>query len=156
MRGLIFDHLYGRVAYVALMSLDRSVQDRKHPAQPARIAISHPPSTSIDQVLHGRHKTYVVDDLPVDDPGGGWARFSTSRQTSVDLEHLGKSDEDLILSLPSRMKADLEALAERHRLTPSSYVRKLLVLELMGERTHDAWQDAMGRISADVHALERD
>jgi hypothetical protein len=58
--------------------------------------------------------------------------------------------------LPNRMKADLIAIAEKHNLDPSSYVRKLLVLELLGEKLHSDWQLAVGKVTQEVKNLERE
>ncbi|MEN9780659.1 MAG: hypothetical protein RL014_1807 [Pseudomonadota bacterium] len=82
---------------------------------------------------------------------------STPRNTN--LEMLGKASDDFKLHLPQRLKDDLAGLAGIHRITTSHYVRKALVLELMGERFHADWQVALGKLGpmgADVEALERE
>lgn len=91
--------------------------------------------------------------IPAEDTG---VRFSRERSTSVDLEHIGKSVDDFKLHLPERLKADLALIANQHGLTTSSYARKLLVQQLLGERVHTNWQTAVGSISPDVARLERD
>ena len=65
-------------------------------------------------------------------------------------------ENDMTLTLPARMKQDLIALSQSYRLTPSSYVRKMLMLQLMGEPMHTHWQQALGKINPDVALLERD
>lgn len=154
-RGLIFEHVYGRVAYVALIALQeqghRSTQPAFKTSNAARIR-----TDSIDQRLHRPLTDFTVDDQPMENLGDGWIRKSRERQTEVDLQYLGKSDEDLTLMLPSRMKADLIAIAEKHNLDPSSYVRKLLVLELLGEKLHRDWQLAVGKVTQEVKNLERE
>lgn len=155
-RGLIFDHIYGRVAYVALMALIERNHGQLPKATPSEM---RPPSShhdAIDQLIHGHRSIPDEDDEPMLEPGAGWIKFSVERQTVVDLEHLGKSDEDLTIMLPSRMKKDLQELASKHVLDASSYVRKLLVLQLLGEQVHGNWQAAVGAITADVKKLERD
>jgi len=128
-RALAFENVYGRVAYDALIA---HVTAKKNP--------STLPSTSgaIDQLLHA--------DI----------RRSRQRTTQKDLEHLGKSDEDITITLPKKLKADLAQLAALHKLTPSSYVRKLLVLHLLGEHVHSQWQKALGNLPADLGVLEAD
>lgn len=81
-------------------------------------------------------------------------RRSCSRETDIDLAMLGKSNADLTVTLPKRLKQDLASLAAQHKLTPSSYVRKMLVLLLMGEPLHTQWQQAIGKISPDVARIE--
>jgi hypothetical protein len=128
-RALAFENVYGRVAYEALIA---HVAAKKNPySLPS-------PSGSIDQLLHG--------DI----------RRSRQRTTQQDLEHLGKSDEDITITLPKKLKADLTQLAVLHKLTASSYVRKLLVLHLLGELVHSQWQKALGNLPADLNALEAD
>ena len=137
-RALLFEHLYGRVAFEAL---DRYVADKRTEA-----ALTHArrtQSASWSTTLEGAS---FSEDI----------RFSTSRSTQVDLEWLGKSVDDIEVKLPSRMKVDLEEVAARHRLTASSYVRKMLVLQLLGELIHTSWQKAVGEISGDVLQIEKD
>jgi hypothetical protein len=126
-RALAFENVYGRVAYEAFIA---------HVAAKKNTAALPSSSGSIDQMLHGN------------------IRFSRVRTTQQDLEHLGKSDEDLTITLPQRLKADLTQLAALHKLTPSSYVRKLLVLHLLGEQVHSQWQKALGNLPADLRILE--
>lgn len=128
-RALAFENVYGRVAYEAFL---KHVADKKNPHKvPNNTA-------SIDQLLHSEIK------------------FSRDRNTEHDLQHLGKSDEDLTITLPSTLKDDLTDLAKIHGLTASSYVRKLLVLHLLGERVHSQWQKALGKLPDDLKTLEKD
>lgn len=83
-------------------------------------------------------------------------RFSRDRTTSVDLREIGKSDEDITIGLPIKMKDDLKEVSKLHGLDASSYVRKLLVLELLGEKVHAKWQTAIGKLSPDLAKIERD
>jgi hypothetical protein len=128
-RALAFENVYGRVAYEALIA---HVAAKKNPhALPST-------SDSIDQLLHRN------------------IRPSRQRTTQQDLEHIGKSDEDITITLPKKLKTDLTQLATLHKLTPSSYVRKLLVLHLLGEQVHSHWQKALGNLPADLRILEAD
>jgi len=54
------------------------------------------------------------------------------------------------------MLEDLKRVAKLHGLTPSHYMRKMLVMQLLGEQVHTEWQKAIGKISADTIRLERD
>jgi hypothetical protein len=128
-RALAFENVYGRVAYEALIA---------HVAAKKNSHSLPNTSGSIDQLLHRT------------------IRHSRDRTTRHDLEHIGKSDEDLTITLPKRLKADLTQLADLHKLTPSSYVRKLLVLHLLGEQVHSQWQKALGKIPDDLKTLEKD
>lgn len=131
-RALLFEHLYGRVAYLGL---------QRYQAEKEREASRRRPSWS--STAEGQ-------------AGEDEIKVSRSRDTHIDLSMLGKSDGDLTVTLPSRLKQDLAELAQTHRLTPSSYVRKMLVLQLLGEPTHTRWQHALGKISPDVAVLERE
>ena len=128
-RALAFENVYGRVAYEAFIAHATEIK------YPQSLPSS---SESIDQMLHPN------------------IRRSRSITTEQDLEHLGKSDEDLTITLPKKLKADLTQLADLHKLTPSSYVRKLLVLHLLGEQIHSQWQKALGNLPADLRILETD
>ena len=128
-RALAFENVYGRVAYEALIA---HVAAKKNPHSIPNA------SGSIDQLLHGN------------------IRPSRQRTTQQDLEHLGKSDEDLTITLPKKLKDDITQLAKLHKLTASSYVRKLLVLHLLGELVHSQWQKALGNFPADLDDLEAD
>lgn len=128
-RALIFENVYGRVAYEAMLA---------HVASRNYTHVQPPNSGAIDQLLHAE------------------IRKSRDRTTQQDLEHIGKSDEDLTITLPKKLKEDLSKLAVLHKLTPSSYVRKLLVLHLLGEQVHSQWQKALGNLPADLRILEAD
>lgn len=136
-RALLFEHLYGRVAYLGLVQY----QQEKEQAEHRRKAL---PATNnghrLDCLVAGGESSDIIP--------------SRSRDTSVDLAMLGKSDADLTITLPRRLKQDLATLAAQHKLMPSSYVRKMLVLLLMGEPMHTQWQQAIGKISADVARIE--
>ena len=79
-----------------------------------------------------------------------------SPQRGVNLEMLGKSVDDFKLHLPARLKADTVDLARMHSLTPSNYVRKVMVQVLLGGRFHADWQQALGNLPQDLAALERE
>jgi predicted DNA-binding protein len=132
LRGSLFEHVYGRVAMRQLEVFARKRAE----------------ATSSGQVMAS--KRHRVDTL--DDP-----KFSRAR--NINLEMLGKAADDFKLHLPTQLKTDLGKLANTHAITTSHYVRKALVLILMGERFHAEWQTALGRLGpmgADVAMMEKE
>jgi hypothetical protein len=140
-RALMFEHLYGRVAYLALLA---------HGAQ-QRTERTLSAARDMERKTDGFERMAAVVDR--DDPG---VRFSRQRHSNIDAELIGKPADNLRLELPRRMRADLVEVARVHRLTISHYVRKMLVQQLLGERMHTTWQVAIGKIGRDVEQLERD
>lgn len=137
-RALLFEHLYGRVAYEELA---RYAADKR-----AEAALTFARRTQSESFSTAFMATSLSGDITK----------SADRSTQVDLEWIGKSIDDIDIKLPSRMKVDLEDIADKHDLTASSYVRKMLVLQLLGEPIHTAWQKAVGAISRDVLQIEKD
>lgn len=136
-RGLLFEHIYGRIAYE---ELKRFVAKQR-----------------ADAVLEDSRNTLRSDEwraITSPDNFTGDIKKSRQRYTQVDLEHLGKSVDDIDVPLPRQLKSDLESIAREHRLSGSSYVRKMLVLQLLGEPTHRKWQEAVGAISNEVLQIE--
>lgn len=140
LRGLLFQHIYGHVAYLSLIDFKKELDRIKHMEVEARTAMGQP---RIDAMLHG-------------DTFGGDIKRSTRRATEIDIAMVGRADEDITISLPLKLKEDLKTVAEIHKLTPSSYVRKMLVQMLMGEEAHSRWQYEVGKLSPDLDELERD
>ena len=138
-RALLFEHLYGRVAYEAFVKYAA----QKRAEVELKLARQNLSATDGPYDLVRGFKSVEV-------------LLSTSRNTQIDLQHLGKSVDDIHVSLPLQLKLDLEAIGHMHRLSASGYVRKMLVLQLLGERVHRTWQDAVGAISKDVLTIEKD
>lgn len=137
-RALLFQHIYGHLAFLALVDFK---EERDYPKSWKGITSPSDDRLRVDTLLHG---------------GEPETKFSRARQTDIDLEMLGKSDEDITLTLPQKLKDDLAIVAKLHRLTPSSYIRKMLVQMLMGEEAHSRWQYEVGKLSPDLEQLERD
>ena len=137
-RALLFEHLYGRVAYEAFV---RSVGQKRAEVELKLARERLLASSGSNDLARGFHS--------------GDIKQSASRYTQIDLQHLGKSVEDIDVSLPWQLKFDLEAIAQMHRLSASGYVRKMLVLQLLGERVHKTWQDAVGAIPKEVLEIEK-
>ena len=142
-RAIIFEHLYGRPAYNALLLHCAKAKASAVTLEAKQSALAR---GGLDSALHGW-------------PGRGAdvadARFSRQRSTLVDLEHIGRSDWDFTFSMPARMLTDLKEVAGIHSITPSHYIRKMLVLHLLGEKVHSRWQQALGKVSPDVIELEK-
>lgn len=137
-RALLFEHLYGRVAYEAL----------------AKFAVEKRTEASLALARRTLPVTGLQSDIAAPFHGRDIMQ-STRRETQIDLEHIGKSVDDIDVKLPRQLKIDLEAIARKHSLSASSYVRKMLVLQLLGEPVHTTWQDAVGAISKDVLTIEK-
>ncbi len=138
LRAQIFENIYGRVAFEALCRYAEEKQNAQDKATRREIYDKNNWSTGIS-------KAFSSEDI----------KFSKERFTNIDLAHLGKSDEDLTLTLPQQLKTDLALVAKMHEITPSSYVRKLLVLHLLGEKVHSEWQRALGKLPNDLSILEK-
>lgn len=138
-RTLLFEHLYGRVAYEALA--EYATRKRAD----ATLALARRNLTDA-----GR-----TPDIAASQHDGN-VLFSTRRGTQIDLAYIGKSVDDIEVKLPRHLKIDLETIARKHHLSASSYVRKMLVLQLLGESVHTAWQTAVGAIAKDILEIEKD
>ena len=105
------------------------------------------------------HQKFLASYRPLEccfASAGSEIKQSTARSTQIDLEHIGKSVDDIDVAFPRQLKTDLSLLALKHRFSPSSYVRKMLVQQLLGEQVNTGRQDAVGAISKDVLAIEKD
>jgi hypothetical protein len=125
LRALLFEHVYGRVA---MRKLEMFARKRWEEDASGRPMFS---------------KRAVLDN----EDGS-----EAPKPRNVNLEMLGKSDGDFKLHLPERLKTDLIELSRAYEITISHYIRKVLVLLLMGERFHCEWQLALNRlgVSTDI------
>lgn len=138
-RALLFEHLYGKLAYEALL---RYHSEEKIAAVVEQAKTNTQDTRRIDIALHGMRSEEI--------------RYSARDVTLIDLEHIGRSDWDFTFAMPKLMLEDLKHVAKLHGLTPSHYMRKMLVMQLLGERVHTEWQTAISKISADIIQMERD
>ncbi len=144
-RALLFEHLYGRAAYEAFKAYAAKEKSDELLALARKKAKADRWSgLDIGAALHG------VADRNVDD-----IKLSPQRSSRADWEHLGQFTDDFTLYLPSLLKQGLQSIAEQYGLTPSSYVRKMLVQQLLGEPAHTAWRTAVGKINPDIVLLEQ-
>ncbi len=106
-------------------------------------------------IAHGKMKQPVslpgaTDGIPDE------IQHSRRDVTPTGIKFCGKALDDFKLHLPLRLKNDLESIARIHGLPASSYVRKMLVMQLLGERVHTDWQNAIGKIPAEIVQMELD
>lgn len=144
-RTYLFENMYGRVAFQGLVQHTRKV---KVDAEVSRFTQNAKRRDALDFAIH-----HWASDAEEGSELG--VRFSRNRQTIVDLQYIGRSDWDFTFNLPKRMLEDLKQVASLYDLTPSNYMRKILVLELLGEKVHGQWQKAVGNVSSEIAALER-
>lgn len=140
LRWLLFEHVYGRAAFERLREWKRQQDELERQRREARL----------------RHSR----DQPGEDQFPD-VRFSMPRSVgdaprTITTTLLGKSQEDFKLWLPSLLKTELEKLARIEELGLSDYLRKTLVRILLGEAFYHRWQQAIGKLPAEVVAFERD
>jgi len=141
LRALMFEHLYRRVAYMALLASEAERAAEVTLSEARRMARRG----AVGQSAAGTGSEVFGNILK-----------SADRGSAVDIEFIGKSTNNLRFELPRRLKVDLAEVARVHRLTPSHYTRKMLVQQLLGESVHTNWQEALGKIGRDIEQLERD
>ena len=80
--------------------------------------------------------------------------FSTAR--AANAHFLGKSTENVKLTLPETLKRELEALAEQSGQPLSDYLRGVLARQLLGEGHYRRWQAELERVQqqSEAHAQE--
>lgn len=64
-------------------------------------------------------------------------------ERAVNLQFLGKSNENIKLWLPAQLKIELTSLAEAHKQPLSNYLRSILVGHLFGHKFYQEWQSAL-------------
>ena len=140
-KALIFEHLYGRIAYEAFIvhvqKLQRAKDQEDDRLRSLRIKVSDPWTTSSLSLSNN-------------------VLFSPSRDNQVDQKFIGKASENFKLALPLKMKQELAEVSAKHRMTTSHYVRKMLVQQLLGERLHSDWQMAVGQLPHNIKEIEQD
>ena len=139
-KALIFEHLYGRIAYEAFIvhvqKLQRAKDKEDDRLRSLREKVSDPWTTAGSRAFNQ-------------------ATFSPSRDNQVDQKFIGKASENFKLALPLKMKQELAEVSAKHRLTTSHYVRKMLVQQLLGERLHSDWQTAIGQLPHNIEQIEQ-
>lgn len=80
--------------------------------------------------------------------------YSGPSEREVNARHLGKATEDLKLFLPSRLKRDLQAMADGLRQPLSDYLRAVLTRHLLGEIFFQNWQTELARANSDARQHE--
>ena len=123
-KGLLFQALYGRIAYEQLLE---HVRQQQHDEELKRQA-------TINEFEIAEKEGRVVHLEQV--------LFSRDRVTSVDLEHIGKSNVNRKLLIPLRMWNDLDRQSAKVGIDRALYVRGLLFKVLQGEVNFNQWQQA--------------
>jgi hypothetical protein len=119
LRGLLFEHVYGR--------------------------------QELEGLIAWKRRRDGDDGRMLREPGQEY-EFAPPRIASIDM--FGKATEDIKLWLPKRLKDDITALANNAGMGISDYIRKTLVRILLGEKTHQQWQAAIGNVPADIRRAE--
>lgn len=127
-KALLFQALYGRIAYEQL---------REHVRQ--------------QQHVEELKKQARIDEFEIAEKEGrvvhlGEALFSRDRVTSVDLEHIGKANVNRKLLIPLRMWNDLDRQSAKAGIDRALYVRGLLFKVLQGEVNYNQWQQARSEL----------
>lgn len=128
LRGLLFEHVYGRQALEGLIAWKRR-QDAE-----ARRSAQEPDS-------RGLLREPLVN-------------YQVARPRIASIELFGKATIAIKLWLPQRLKDDLDTLARQEQLDRSHYIRKALVRQLLGELRHQQWRAAIGDLPADIRRVE--
>lgn len=146
LRWLLFEHVYGRAAFEQLREWKRRQEELKRQRvaeweRKRQEALARQPNeAAVPQ--------YDVKFSP--------ARFHEPSPRAITATLLGKSVEDFKLWLPQPLRDELVRLAAIETLSLSDYLRKTLVRILLGESFHHRWQQAIGKLPAEVSAFERD
>jgi hypothetical protein len=127
-KSLLFQALYGRIAYEQLLEHVRQQQHVEELKKQARI----------DEFEIAEKEGRVVHL--------GEALFSRDRVTSVDLEHIGKANVNRKLLIPLRMWNDLDRQSAKAGIDRALYVRGLLFKVLQGEVNYNQWQQARAEL----------
>ena len=130
-RGLLFQALYGRVAYEQLCDYVRSksgADDELDPDELSSILRSPERGDPSDLVVAFGTESEI--------------RKSVERGTPADLQHIGKSNVNRKFKIPYRMLFDLDRQASKANISLTTYVRGLLFKALQGEVNYTQWQYA--------------
>lgn len=112
LRALLFQALYGRIAYEMLV---------EHVRQ---------------QKIHQNQAPVMETDVATN------VKFSRTRSTTVDVAYVGKSSVRRKLAIPHRMWVDIDRQAAKAQVDVPVYVRRLLFKVLHGEVNYQQWQRA--------------
>lgn len=136
-KALLFQALYGRIAYEQLVEQvreQRLAEVLKKLDQMNKAAISEK-DESIEQM--------------------GNIRLSRDRGTTADIAKFGKSNVNRKLLIPLRMWNDLDRQSVKAGVDLSRYVRGLLFKVLQGEVNYNQWQNARDELESQVRPPSR-
>lgn len=130
-RSLLFQALYGRVAFELLLAhVANQIEDEDglDVVELSNIWISPARTEASVNVA----TLAAQSDI----------RKSVERGTPADIQHVGKANINRKLKIPQRMWSDLDRQASKTNLSPTTYVRGLLFKALQGEVNYTQWQYA--------------
>lgn len=134
-RALLFQALYGRVAYE---QLKEHVREQKRTEALRREKLV----AALQRSERDRDETKVDHGQDI--------RRSAARATPADLRHVGKSNVQRKLQVPNRMWLDLYRQASKAGEDLSRFVRGLLFKALQGEVSYNQWQYARAELEDKV------
>jgi hypothetical protein len=136
-KALLFQALYGRIAYEQLLahvgqqSIDTEEDDEYEVDALFKLYTAIPEQEQKVTVV-----THNDDQI----------RKSPERGTPADLKHIGKSNVRRKFEIPHRMWIDLDRQAAKAGKDLSPYVRGLLFKVLQGEVNYNQWQHARAEL----------
>lgn len=136
-KALLFQALYGRIAYEQLVEHireQRLAEVLKKQDQMNKAAISE--------------KDESIEHM-------GNIRLSRDRGTTADIAKFGKSNVNRKLLIPLRMWNDLDRQSVKAGVDLSRYVRGLLFKVLQGEVNYNQWQNARDELESQVRPPSR-
>lgn len=128
-RGLLFNALYGRVAYEQLVHhVNKLTCDEDDLDDDVFAGIWNSP---VQETPHSVASFEVsIDEI----------RLSPARGTPADIKHVGKANVNRKIKIPRRMLFDLDRQAVKAEKSLTTYVRGLLFKSLQGEVNFTQWQ----------------
>lgn len=130
-RGLLFQALYGRVAYEQLLDhvRNQSCEDDVRDTLDISTICKSPERREQSDI----EATWAAENQ---------IKKSPERGTPADLKYVGKSNVNRKLKVPYRMWFDLDRQAAKADMSLTTYVRGLLFKTLQGEVNYTQWQFA--------------
>lgn len=159
-RALLFEGLYGRIAYELLLNHARAkhswgkLDTSMFQGLAEKYAVEEHETPGIEELSEttevetdGTDETITINLDEI--------RMSRARETKVDIEHIGKSDHRRKFSVPHRMWFDLDRQAAKAGIDLAPYVRGLLFRVLNGEVNYEQWQRAREDVSQQLKPPSR-
>ena len=136
-RALLFQALYGRIAYEQLIAHVRKQRNNSN---------KYKWDGPIDLFSRDKSQNQQTQIVTVATRLDNEILQSPARGTPADLKHVGKSNIRRKLEIPHRMWIDLDRQAAKAGMDLSPYVRGLLFKVLQGEVNYNQWQHARAEL----------